>query len=203
MSTKWLYVTNYWDGPLDGMVTHGGRLLWAHYSLKYNGGFDLWHMPDAWMAEEAEQHSFWNECSGNYSYDLPEGHKPTRPFVDFHERYPPGSRKGPAEIDGAVLVTTVNEHTIKYPERKTAMAEVVVPWVRAAKLWVEWGGESYPSTRERYPTLVAAGQQYPYVCNHPPQIVVVGSKLNGDDITLTHSTLVALATEFGLPETPT
>lgn len=116
--TTWLYVTNVYDGPLDGMVTHNGRLLWAHCLLKGPGSrdFELYRMPEAWMAVEAEQHSFWNECSGNYSYDLPEGHKASRPFEDFHKRYPPGSRKGPTEIDGAVLVTTVSEHDIEYPE---------------------------------------------------------------------------------------
>lgn len=121
MSTKWLYVTDVYDGPMAGMVTHDGEMLWARWANEADYDqqriFELWRMPDAWMATEAEEHAAWNTCCGNYSFDLPEGHRPTRMLEDFYAKYPPGTRKGPSEVDGAVLVTTVNKHTIEYPEK--------------------------------------------------------------------------------------
>lgn len=42
---------------------------------------------------ERVKHQLWVECCGNYCYDLPEDHKPTKPIELFYETYPPSKKE--------------------------------------------------------------------------------------------------------------
>lgn len=125
MKAKWLYVVDYWDGPLSGMVQYKGESLWAHCLVdepKPGGGwhreFGLYRMPPGWRKKEAKRHKLWNECCGNYSYDLPKDHTPSRPIDDFYSQYPPGKAKREDPERRGVLVVKLDYDDIVYPKRK-------------------------------------------------------------------------------------
>jgi hypothetical protein len=118
------YYSNYWDGPLDGVVRlEDGTEMWFHMiseteDVQRNRTFALYAIESADAVMLEERHAFWNECSGNGSFDLPLDHKPTRILTEFYDRYPPdGYDAAHSRIIARPVVYTITEADLIHPIR--------------------------------------------------------------------------------------
>jgi hypothetical protein len=92
----YLYIVDYYDGPLSGVVISDGGfyyflLLYDEYSKydsrtspSHNGHriYAAYEMPESWWDTELNNHRLWNWYVGN-SIDLPKTYKSNGTFQDY------------------------------------------------------------------------------------------------------------------------
>lgn len=92
---KILYYSDYYDGPMTGMLLWNGKKYW----FEMYKHFDDWNAPRRYVVleiseedlqEEEARHQLWVECSGNYCFDFDvlSDHKPTKDIEVYYKTYP-------------------------------------------------------------------------------------------------------------------
>lgn len=99
---KVLYDHDWYDGPCSGMILWKDQKYWFFWIDEEEGArvaMAIQLSPED-LEKERVRHQSWVECCGNYCYDLPEGHQPTRPIEDYYTAYPVDSKSSQEEYIG-------------------------------------------------------------------------------------------------------
>ena len=90
---EWLYANGWYDGPLDGMVTHSGRELYASILEEDDDGrrtYALRVLDEDSLAYERQKHADFCEFVGNHwSFEKNCSHevKPQSEWHKFYDKY--------------------------------------------------------------------------------------------------------------------
>lgn len=115
---------NWYDGPWSGVIDYHGRWYYLYiedlYDYEYDAPatdiiYELYDLPPERWNEWLESHQAWNECCGNYSFDLPEDHVPNGKLTEYYQKYPP--KPHGSEIEGLEPIYWCTLEQLKY-ERK-------------------------------------------------------------------------------------
>ena len=105
---RWLWINNWYDGPLEGVVQVGEERLYAivkDQKEDWTRVFELLRLsPEDW-AKEDERHALFCECVGTHWCFGPDGKRlastSARPREDhrrYYDKYPPEAHVRPAGV---------------------------------------------------------------------------------------------------------
>ena len=97
MNVKWLYYSNYYDGPISGAVEIEGKMFYAYLTYQNDNLFSDWSRkysiidlpPEIWELELEKQNLFRESCGSHFDFrDLPKTEYATD-CSSFYMKYPP------------------------------------------------------------------------------------------------------------------
>lgn len=116
-----LWHSNYWDGPLSGVATLDGEVVWFDLKEEDDYGnrlFELFTMPEDVQREIFKRHEEFREAVGHHSDHHPDMHSPYRgQDQEKFDQYYKNAKKRPALDPKGKKVGEAYWHQFKYWSR--------------------------------------------------------------------------------------